>query len=275
MLPSFLLTLREGLEIALITGILFGALHHFKRQDLFSIVRLGIVAAILLSLLIAVALTLVGVSLEGDSEAIFEGVMMWTAAGVLTWMILWMRARASRIKDLIREEVGLATRAGTLSLFLVAFITVLREGIELALFLTASVFASSVSQTLGGALVGIAAAALIGWGLYRATLNLNLRRFFQVTSILLVLFAAGLVAHGTHEFNEVGLIPGVVEHVWEANSVLDENSAVGQVLKILFGYNGNPSLTEVISYLTYFVVLYFATRPRTVRMAASQKATAQ
>jgi high-affinity iron transporter len=94
-----------------------------------------------------------------------------------------------------------------------------------------------------------------------------MRRFFQVTSILLVLFAAGLVAHGMHEFNEAGLIPGIVEHLWDTNSVLDENSLVGQVLKTLFGYNGNPSLSEVLAYLTYFVVLFAATRPRKAALA--------
>ncbi len=273
MLPSFLLALREGLEISLIVGIVFGALHQFKRQDLFPTVRLGVFAAGLLSLVIVFFLNLIGAPLEGKSEAIFEGVMMWIAAGVLTWMILWMQTRAGRIKQMLTEEVSLATQAGKVPLFLVAFIAVLREGIELALFLTASVFASSVAQTLAGAVLGLALAVLLGWGLFRATIKLNLKRFFQVTSILLVLFAAGLVAHGTHEFNEVGFIPGVVEHVWDTNSVLDEASIPGQILKTLFGYNGNPSLTEVFSYLLYFGVLYLATRPKPVRVAAGDAAT--
>jgi high-affinity iron transporter len=265
MLPSFVLALREGLEICLITGILFGALHHFERQDLFPIVRLGIVGAVVVSLAVAVLLALMGSSLEGESEAIFEGVMMWTAASVLTWMILWMRSRASRIKSMIRNEVGVATRTGKLALFFVAFVAVLREGIELAIFLTASVFASSTYQTIGGAMLGIGSATLIGWGLYRATIKVNMQRFFQMTSILLVLFAAGLIAHGTHEFNEVGLIPALVAPVWDLNPLLSENSVVGQILKVLFGYNGDPSLTEAISYLFYFVLLYLATKLKLAR----------
>lgn len=272
MLPSLLLALREGLEIALIVGIVFGALHQFKRQDLFPTVRLGAFSAGLLSLVIALFLNLIGASLQGKSEAFFEGIMMWIAAGVLTWMILWMQTRAGRIKQMLTQEVGHATQSGKVPLFLVAFIAVLREGVELALFLTASVFASGVTQTLGGAVIGLALAVLLGWGLYQATIKLNLKRFFQVTGILLVLFAAGLVAHGTHEFNEVGLIPGVVEHVWDMNPVLNETSIPGQILKTLFGYNGNPSLTEVLSYLLYFGVLYFATRPRPIRVAASDAA---
>lgn len=273
MLPSFLLALREGLEIALLVSIVFGALHQFKRQDLFPIVRLGVIAAGMLSLAFAIFLNLIGASLEGKSEAFFEGIMMWIAAGVLTWMILWMQTRAGRIKQMLTKEVSLATHAGKVPLFLLAFVAVLREGIELALFFTASVFASGVNQTLAGAVIGLAVAVLLGWGLFRATIKLNLKRFFQVTSILLVLFAAGLVAHGTHEFNEVGLIPGVIEHVWDTNAVLDDASIPGQILKTLFGYNGNPSLTEVFSYLLYFTVLYFATRPKSVRIPIGDTAS--
>ncbi len=274
MLPSFLLALREGFEIALIVGIVFGALHKFDRRDLFKTVNLGILTAILASLTVAIVLTLMGASLEGPAEPIFEGVMMLTAAGVLTWMILWMQSHARHIKQMLQDEIGLASRAGSTAIFLVAFVAVLREGIELALLMTASVFNSGVSETVLGAIGGLVLAAVLGWGLYRATIKLDLRRFFQVTSILLVLFAAGLVAHGMHEFNEVNIVPSVIEHVWDTNAVLDENSVAGQVLKTLFGYNGDPSLTEVIGYLTYFVVLFAATRPRKAALApAEQQAT--
>jgi high-affinity iron transporter len=274
MLPSFLLALREGFEIALIVGIVFGALHQFKRQDLFRSLNLGILTAILASLTVAVVLTLMGASLEGPAEPIFEGVMMLTAAGVLTWMILWMQSHARHIKQMLQDEIGVASRAGATAIFLVAFVAVLREGIELALLMTASVFNSGLSETVLGAMGGLILAAVLGWGLYRATIKLNLRRFFQITSILLVLFAAGLVAHGVHEFNEVNIVPSVVEHVWDTNAVLDENSVAGQVMKTLFGYNGNPSLTEVIGYVTYFVVLFAATRPRRAALSpVAEKAT--
>jgi len=267
MFPSFLLALREGFEIALILGIVLGALHQFKRRDLIPTVQLGATIALLISVAGGIVLTLMGAALEGRAEEIFEGVMMWTAAGVLTWMILWMQSRAHRIKQMLTEEVGSAARVGKTALFVLAFVAVLREGIELALFLTASVFAAGASQTVLGALGGLLVAALLGWGLYRASIKLNMRRFFQVTSILLVLFAAGLVAHGMHEFNEAGVIPGIVEHVWDTNPVVDENGFVGLVLKTLFGYNGNPSLSEVLAYLIYFVVLFAATRPRKAALA--------
>ncbi|MGZ9222507.1 MAG: FTR1 family protein, partial [Anaerolineales bacterium] len=123
-----------------------------------------------------------------------------------------------------------------------------------------------------GTILGLGTAALLGWTLFATTVRLDLRRFFQVTGILLILFAAGLVAHGVHEFNEVGWVPVVVEHIWDVNSIIDETSLAGQLLKTLFGYNGNPSLTEMFAYFAYLVVVsIFWRRENTV----PAKATAQ
>ena len=109
-----------------------------------------------------------------------------------------------------------------------------------------------------GGFVGLGAAALAGWLLFATTRKLDVGAFFRLTSVVLILFAAGLVAHGVHEFNEVGWIPPVIEHVWDLNPVLDEGSGVGQLLKALLGYNGNPSLTEVVAYVGYWVVILLA-----------------
>jgi high-affinity iron transporter len=92
---------------------------------------------------------------------------------------------------------------------------------------------------------------------------LNIQRFFQITSVLLILFAAGLFAHAIHEFNEAGLIPTLINPLWDINHILDENSVLGGILKALFGYNGNPSLTEVLAYLGYFVAVYLGYRTLT------------
>jgi high-affinity iron transporter len=96
--------------------------------------------------------------------------------------------------------------------------------------------------------------------LFASTTQLNLRSFFQITSVLLILFAAGLLSHGIHEFNEAGLIPTIVNPLWDINHILDEKSVFGSILKALFGYNGNPSLTEVLAYLGYFVVVFLVFR---------------
>jgi len=270
MLPSYLLSLREGIEAALIVGIVLGALRQMRRTDLSSAVWFGVISASILSVLVGTILTLLGLSFEGRAEEIFEGVTMLLAAGVLTWMIFWMSRQARNIKGELESGVRKAAfEGGKRGLFILAFLAVLREGIELAFFLVASVFASNVQQTLIGALLGLGTAILLGWSLFATTVRLDLRRFFQVTGFLLILFAAGLVGHGVHEFNEAGIIPSVVEHVWDMNPILDENATLGLMLKALFGYNGNPSLTEVLAYFAYFVAIYFGLQMSARRMGTA------
>ncbi|MFN2197928.1 MAG: FTR1 family protein, partial [Anaerolineales bacterium] len=208
-------------------------------------------------ILAAIFLTAFGLSLEGDAEAIFEGLAMLLAALVLTWMIFWMNRQARSIKSDIEADVRQAALASTggKAIFFLAFIAILREGIELALFLTAATFTSDAVQTVSGAILGLGAAAIMGYILFASTIRLNLRLFFQVTSFLLILFAAGLVAHAVHELNEVGWIPSIIEHVWDTNFILNETSLPGMILTALFGYNANPSLTEVLAYIGYFVAI--------------------
>jgi len=261
MLPSFLLSLREGIEAALIIGIVLSALRQLRRMEFSPAVWLGVVTAALLSIVAGLILTLLGLSFEGSAEQIFEGITMLLAASVLTWMIFWMNGHARNIKGDLENDVQQATRdGGKRALFVLALLAVLREGVELALFLSASTFATNAQQTILGAILGLGTAILLGWSLFATTIRLDLRRFFQVTGFLLILFAAGLVAHGIHEFNEAGWIPPIIEHVWDVNAVLDENSIAGQILKALFGYNGNPSLSEVLGYVLYFAAIFFGLR---------------
>ncbi|RPJ26523.1 MAG: iron permease [Chloroflexi bacterium] len=263
MLPTYLLSLREGLEAALIIGIVLGALTKIRRNDLAPAVWLGTWSAVGVSILTAVLLTSFGMSLEEEAEQIFEGITMLIAAGILTWMIFWMSKQARFLKGELEAGVNKAAAStGKRAMFWLAFVAVVREGIELALFITAAFFAgdqnqltSNIIQTLAGTILGLGTSVLLGWTLFATTIRLDLRRFFQVTGFLLILFAAGLVAHGVHEFNEVGWIPAVVEHVWDVNTIVDENSVAGQLLKTLFGYNGNPSLTEMIFYFVYLAVV--------------------
>jgi high-affinity iron transporter len=274
MFPSFLLSLREGLEAALIIGIVLGALSQVKRSDLKSAIWLGAGIAIAVSLVGAVALTLLGAKFEGRAEEIFEGVAMLMAAGILTWMIFWMRSHARTLKQDLESNVRRATLNGGMNaLFALAFFSVAREGLELALFLVAASAATDAMQTIIGAVAGLGVAVVLGWLLFTTTRRLSLRSFFRVTNVLLILFAAGLVAHSVHEFNEAGLIPPVVEHIWDTNYILHENSTLGEISKALFGYNGNPSLTEVVAYVGYFLVLWLGIRLSSQRTAVRSTAT--
>jgi high-affinity iron transporter len=269
MIASFLLALREGLEAALIVGLTIGVLTKMKRREQTPAVWAGVGVATAVSLIVALVLNRVGAAFEGRAEQIFEGVTMFLASAVLTWMIFWMARQGRQVQNDLQADVKTAlVRGGRWGLFAIAFFAVVREGIETALFLTAAAMTSSAEQVLIGGLAGLAAAAVLGWVLFATAVRLNLRRFFQVTSILLILFAAGLMAHGIHEFNEAGLIPSVIEHVWDMNHILDENSAVGITLKALFGYNGNPSLTEILGYVGYYVAIFLGLRQAERRSTA-------
>lgn len=266
MVAAALLAFREGLEAALILGIVLSVLRRVGQRDQERVVWLGAGLAVLLSLAMGVGLYSLGISLEGKAEELFEGVAMLFAAGVLTWMIFWMNRQGQSIQAQLKQDVRqAATGGGKWAIFSLAFLAVFREGIELALFLTAAAFTVTARATVVGGLLGLAAAVLAGWAIFATTARLNVQAFFRVTSILLIFFAAGLVAHGVHELNEAGIIPSVVEHVWDTNPVLDENSGLGQILKALFGYNGNPSLTEVVAYVGYWIVVLIALRHRRTR----------
>jgi len=271
MISSYILSLREGLEAALTLGIVLGALRQTHRLNLSASVWLGAGIAVLLSLVTAVLLTRLGLELKDPAEAIFEAITMLLAAAILTWMIFWMSQRARQLKSDLEFGVQKASQSGKWSLFVLAFLAVLREGVELALFLTAAVFSTGTQQMLLGALLGLGTAVLLGWLLFATTIRLDLRRFFQVTGILLIFFAAGLVAHSLHAFNELGWVPSVIEHVWNLNPILNDQSTLGQLLAALFGYSGSPSLTEVLAYLVYFGGIVLALQWAGTRSAQAVK----
>jgi len=261
MFSSYLLSLREGIEVALLIGITLGTLRKLERPKLVPVVWSGIISAVAISVLTAIILNRIGLSLDGDAEKVFEGITMLVAAGVLTWMIFWMRRQARTLKVGLETDIRQAVlHTGKKALFIVAFVAVLREGIELTLFLTSATLTSTVQQILLGSVLGLSTAFILGWVLFTTSIKLDLRRFFDLTGILLVLFAAGLVAHGIHEFNEVGWVPPIIEPVWDINFILAENSTLGSMLKALFGYNSNPSLSEILAYLTYFAAIVFGLR---------------
>ena len=271
MLPAFLLSLREGLEAALIVGLVLGTLNRLGRRDQFAPVWLGVAAAALVSVLAAVALTAIGAQFEGRAEQIFEGAMLLLAAGVLTWMIFWMQGQGRRLNQKLAMDVQqvaaspastveLAGRAAAVSLFSLAFLAVVREGVELALFLTAASFTTSPGQTLMGAALGLAVAVAIGALTYAGAIRLNVKRFFQVTSLFLIVVAAGMVAYGFHELIEAGLLPALMDPIYDINAVLSDGQGAGLLLKTLFGYNANPALTESIAYVLYFVLVFLGLR---------------
>src|SRR5450759_2832448 len=259
MLPSFILSLREGIEAALVIGIVLASVRQLRRLDLTSAIWAGTGSAALVSLLTAILLTWLGLELKDPGEAIFEGITMLLAAGILTWMIFWMSVRTRNMKVDLESSVLRASHAGKWSLFGLAFIAVLREGVELALFLTAATFSSSTPATILGGLLGLGTAILLGWSCFATTVRLDLRRVFRVTGFLLLLFAAGLVGRSAGELVLVGWIPALIGHVWDLGGIVSEGSVLGQTLGALFGYSASPSLMQVLVYLC---LLYTSPSPR-------------
>ena len=256
MVASFLITLREGLEAALIVGIVLSVLRKLGRTDRSRVVWLGIVVAMVVSCTAGLALNALGVAFEGRGEQVFEGIAMLLAASVLTWMILWMQRQGRQVQVELESDVHHAVAVGSgWALFSLSFVAVVREGVETVLFLTAAAFSATPAQTLTGSALGLAVAVVIGWLVFYLGRELNVRVFFRTTSALLILFAAGLLAHGVHELQEAAWLPTFVGHMWDINPILDENGPLGSFLRALFGYNGDPSLLEVISYIVYFSVI--------------------
>jgi high-affinity iron transporter len=276
MLAGYLLGLREGLEAALILGITFGVLNRMRRNELAPSAWLGVAAAVVLSLAAAAILFSAGARLDGRAEQIFEGLTMLLAAGILTWMILWLGVYGRQMQHGLEREVEQAAlKRQASAIFAVAFLAVLREGIETALFLSAAAFQDAQVPVVVGGLAGIVTACVLGWLLFRATIRLNVRRFFQVTGLLLILFAAGLFSHAVHEFVEAGLLPALLDPAWTTEAFLSESTFVGAMLRTLFGYNADPTLLEVLAYLGYLVGVWITLRMLRERKPAPAMAAGQ
>ncbi len=254
MLSSFLITVREGIEAALILGLVLAAV---RKSGVFGMTRYvwyGAAAAVALSVLVGGGLALTVGTLSDEAAEVFGGVASLIAVAVLTFMIFWMRSQAARMGREIGGRVQAAAGIGSgWALGVLAFAAVGREGLETALFLFASFAGSGAFAVSVGGVLGLVVAGLVGYGLYRGGLSLNLRSFFRVTGALLVVLAAGMLAYGLHELQEVGAVPVIVEHLWDMNGLLDETTGAGAFLKALVGYNGNPSLVEVAAYWTYLL----------------------
>lgn len=280
-LTGLLTGLREGVEAALIVSIILAYLAKTGNQRHFPKIWFGAGAAIVVSVVAGLVLFVTIGGFEEPAEQIFEGFTMILAAGVVTWMLFWMRRTAANIKGELQSGVDRAlTEGGVIGLSLLAFTAVIREGIETALFLMgqATAAGSEAWSTVIGAIVGLLIAVAIGYALYRGAQVINLRTFFQWTGIALIFIAAGLLSHGIHEFVEAGWITIGTGTAFDVGAILPhestpENGApgvIGSILRALVGYTSSPEWVTFLSWLIYVVVVLFLyTRP--VRPAAQQK----
>lgn len=258
---TFIVVFREALEACLIIGIILTVLARLGGQRY--------VSHVLVSVLLAVGLSYAaGVWLSGLAEAnqktmgpIIEGGISLLAAAVLTYMFFWMERQARFLKSEVETKMEAALSAKDyFAIVSLPFFSVFREGAETVLFLKAVSIQSGGSVSWVGGLSGVALAVGIVSLIFAGGKRIPLKPLFRGTGYLILLIAAGLLAYGVHELNEIGWIPSVIEHVYNINPLLNEKKGVGSLLKALFGYNGNPSLTEIIAYWAYLSMMFLAIR---------------
>jgi high-affinity iron transporter len=245
-----LITFRETLEAALVISVMLAFLNRTSQQGYRRYVWWGVLTGILASFGFAFLFNAYLGGFSGRREVIFEGLMMFVAATLLTFMIFWMMRQKQIVSALEGRVAQEIEESHIFGLFLLALTAVLREGVETVIFLRAATFLTG-SFHAWGTLMGIGGAVLVAGIFFLGIRRIRIKRFFQITSITLILFAAGLVAHGIHELQEARLLPVIVEHIYDMNWIIDEKSLLGEMLKSLFGYNGNPSLLEVAGYIGY------------------------
>ena len=265
MLATFFLMLREGLEAALIVGIVAAYVVKIGRRDALPKIVTGVVAAIALSIGLGLLITATIQQVPLVVKETLEGIAAVLAVAVLTWMLFWMRRQGRLIKGELEHDVDLALSSGsTRALVGLAFLAVIREGVETVLFLIPifSFNGTGIDVVLGGVL-GLAISVGVGWAIFAAGVRVNLRRFFTVTGTVLIFVAAGLVAFAVAEFGEAGLI-GNTGAAFDLNGVLPDHGPIGSVLRGLFGYRSAPTPLELLAYVAYLVpvlVLFIVDRP--------------
>ncbi|MDE3192771.1 MAG: FTR1 family protein [Chloroflexota bacterium] len=257
-LSALLIALREGVEMTLIVGIVLAYLAQRRHYRCIPWVWAGVAAAVAVSVAFLGILNALDADFSGATEAVFEGSAMLLASAFLTWMIFWMLRNSRSVGTDLRRGVDDVIASGaSWGVFFLVFFAVVREGVELALLL----FAAPGQGKLLGAIIGIGAAVAIGVAIYAFGRRLDLRIFFRVTGILLVLFAAGLVTHGVHELVEGGLIAGG-PRLFDLSASLPDDAGVGGLLRTLFGYSADPTALEGIAYLGYYLVALVLWRTR-------------
>lgn len=270
MIAGALITIREGLEAFLIVGILVGYLTKIKQAQFKAHVWIGTAAALMVSVLLAFLFQYIAFQFEGISAEIFEAVVALMAVGVLTWMVLWMQRQSRGIKGELEQKADEAISNGqAFALGSLAFVSVLREGVETALFLSALLVTSRDMQLFPGAILGLVIAAVITYLLFRSSICLNLRNFFIVTGILLILIAAGLIGHSVMALQDIGWLPMGTTIVWNLQAIISNESLAGRLLHAFFGYEAAPTLLMVFAYALY-VVLFGGQFYRAIRQGISQ-----
>lgn len=257
MLVPFLIMLREGVEAALIVGIVASYLTQTGRNSWLFAVWAGVGLAVLLCAAIGLGLAIVNADFPQRQQELFEAVIGVAAVFMLTSMVFWMKKAARSMKAGLQGSIDAALGAGThqgLALIGLVFFAVAREGVESMVFLLATFEQSTGPWAATGALAGLAGAAAVGFAIYWGGVRISLGRFFCWTAVFILVVAAGLLAGSVRALHEAGLWNSLQVVVFDWSHVLPQDSPLGSFLTGILGYREAPTLSEVIAYLGFLAV---------------------
>ena len=258
MLANYLIGLREGLEAALVVGILLAYLAKIERRDLMPAVWGGVLAAAGVSIAFGALLTFGPSTLSFEAQEAIGGILSIFAVVLITWMVFWMARMARSIRGELHAKLDGAINAGAGAVFVVAILAVGREGLETALYLWVGAQAATESLApLLGAVLGLATSFALGWAFYRGALKLNLRIFFAWTGVFLIVVAAGVLAYGIHDLQEAGILPGLDNLAFDVSAAVPPTSVIGTVLKGVFNFSPATTWLQAIAWVTYIVPVMF------------------
>lgn len=270
MFQNFLIGLREGLEAALVVGLLLAYVRKTGKAHLVPKIWMGVLAAVGVSLGFGALLTFGPRGLTFEAQEAIGGSLSIIAVGFVTWMIFWMAENSKHLSRELGQKID-AAQASTVAVVVIAALAVGREGLETALFLwAASQSAGSGAMALVGALLGIIIAIALAWLIMRGVLKLNLATFFRYTGIFLIFIAAGVLAYGVHDLQEAGLLPGLHHLAFDLSHIIAPTSLVGTLLKGIFNFSPATTWLEAGAWLMYTgtVLTIFLTKHKAPKTAA-------
>ncbi|MGO2748809.1 MAG: iron uptake transporter permease EfeU [Pseudoclavibacter sp.] len=300
MLGSLLIGLREGLEAALVVGILIAYARRILRPDIVRRIWLGVGLAVVASLILGAVLTFGAYGLSFQAQEIIGGSLSLVAVAMVTWMVFWMLRVSKTLKHELEGQVDRHLGGSGWGIVAVAFVSVAREGLETALFVW-STTRSGDDWVLGflGAILGLLIAVAIAWGLFRGVVRINLSVFFTWTGAILIVFAAGIVAYAIHDLQEAAVLPGPFvpapegasaavqawfgENAWAFRipEIIPPDGLLGALLKGTIGFTPEMTKLELFAYFAYliptatlFIVRTRAGRRKTTPASPQPAATA-